>query len=319
MPVNVSAINNSLSNVSFGQKHNKKSGPNVTEFNRENTYNKTPISNDAMTRATKNMLIGLMMLPTVSAGLQSCDKEAFAYSESKSEAIAKDSCCHNCNGHHFPIPGRDTITIHDTITNIITNYDTIYIKNNFDSPVIDSLRHFFEINDIPLGDKRIPLKITWVDELSTDNRPQMFEKMLFNGHESSRNELVYDNKSYPWSDEEGTFMLDSIYADPSKIKYSLTSEGRLLMMRYVPRNSSANLNDADSWVFSNAAIYDLNEAPNTVVRYKRNDDNSITYIGTFRPGDKDKSSIFVKNAYDTDWRYSNVKVVCGDAPDDIDD
>lgn len=314
MPLNVNAINSSLSSVSFGQKRKNKA-PNEDKLNQEVSYNQIPVSNNAMTKATKGMIVGLLMLPTASAGLQSCDSEAWA----EAYAEAKDTCCHNCNGHDYPISGRDTVTVHDTITDIITNLDTVYIKNNFDSPVIDSLRHFFEENDIPLGDKRLPVKITWVDELSTDNRPQMFEKQLFNGYESSRYELVYDKTSSPWSDEEGTFLIDPKYAEPSKIKYSLTSDGRLLMMRYVPRNSSANLKDADSWMFSNAAVYDLNKEPSCVVRYKRNDDNSETYVGTFRPGDQPKNSILVKNAYDTDWRYSNVKVVCEDAPDDIDE
>lgn len=313
MPLNVNVINSNLSNVSFGQKHNKKSAPNANEFNEEKTYNEAPISNNAMTRATKNMLIGLMMLPTASAGLQSCDAEAWA----EANAVAKDTCCHHCNGQHFPITEPDTV-VRDSIIYIFKDPDSVYIKKNFDSPVIDTLRHFFEENDIPLGDKRIPVKITWIDELSTDNRVQMFEKMLFNGYESSKKELVYDQKSYPWSDQEGAFLIDPKYAAPSKIKYSLTSDGKLLMMRYIPRNSSANLEDADSWVFANAAIYNLNESPETVVRYKRNDDNSITYIGTFRPGDQ-PNSILVKNEYGTDWRYSNVKVVCEDAPDDIDD
>ena len=230
----------------------------------ENPYNNN-VSNSAMSKATKGMVVALMMLP-VAGSLASCDADAYA----ESHAVAIDSC--KCK----PINGRDTITIHDTIQQIITKPDTVYIKKGFDSPVIDTLRHFFEENGIDPGDKRIPVKITWVDE----NNVPAYNKMLFDGKSSSYNEL---------------------------------SNGKLVMQRYIPRNESRKPTSRGDWMYANSAVYDIKSGKKIVDRYTVENNGNMKYAGSFRPGDK-PNTIFVTNPYGTDWRYTNVKVTSEDAP-----
>ncbi len=261
----------------------------------ENPYNNN-VSNSAMSKATKGMVVALMMLP-VAGSLASCDADAYA----ESHAVAIDSC--KCK----PINGRDTITIHDTIQQIITKPDTVYIKKGFDSPVIDTLRHFFEENGIDPGDKRIPVKITWVDE----NNVPAYNKMLFDGKSSSYNELSYDNTRTPWNDEQGSFVI-GVGDKYENIRYSL-SNGKLVMQRYVPRNESRKPTSRGDWMYANSAVYDIKSGKKIVDRYTVENNGNMKYAGSFRPGDK-PNTIFVTNPYGTDWRYTNVKVTSEDAP-----
>ena len=270
-----------------------------------NDYNNpsnNSISNRAMRNAAKAAVVGLFIIPVASPMLTSCDTEA--YSEAWANATAKDSCCGK------PIGGNDTITIHDTITQIIHDHDTIYIKKKFDSPVIDALRDFFEANDIDLGDGRIPLSITWVDENNKISRP----KQLFDGKSSSYNELSYDVQRTPWDNETGSFIIGK--GDTyENIRYSLTSDGKLMMARFVPRDPYKKPQARGEWVYSNSAVYDINKDKNVVDRYKINDDGSDEFAGTFTPGDRE-GYIRVTNPYGTEWNYTNVKVITGDAPED---
>lgn len=266
--------------------------------------------NRTLKNAAKGAVAAMFFLPIVGGGLASCDTEAL--SEAYAYAEAKDSCgCNIVNGKDtvtIVLPGKDSI-IHDTITQIIEDRDTVYIKKCYDSPVIDAIRDFFEANDIDLGDERIPLTITWIDEQNVPARP----KQVFDGRSSSYDEVNYTVDRTPWDNETGSFILGK--GDTyENIRYSLTEDGKLMMSRFVPRNPYVKPKSRGEWIYSNSAVYDINKDKNVVNRYKVNNDGSEEYVGTFKPGEL-PGTIKVTNPYGTDWRYSNVKVVTGKAPD----
>ena len=306
-------VNAIQSNVGFTGKFQRNTKKDIEDAkiirdDIRNPYNNN-VSNKAMRNAAKAAVIGLFMVPVGAPLVTSCDTESYAEAWAKAEA--KDSCDHHCihdkDTIKIYVPGKDSI-IRDTITQIIENTDTVYIKKCFDSPVIDVIRDFFEANDIDLGDERIPLSITWVDE---QNVPS-YRKQLFDGGSSSYNELSYDITNTPWDDETGSFVIGK--GDTyENIRYSL-SDGNLVMMRYVPRNPNKKPENRGDWMYSNSAIYDIKTGEKVVDRYSLKDDGTTEYAGTFRPGDIPKS-IFVTNPYGTDWRYTNVNVETGNAPD----
>ncbi len=303
----VSAIQN---NQVFTGRYSRVNKNNIEDANiikddsqkRENPYN-NHVSNNKMGAATKGMIVGLLMMPAASGLMQGCsaDADAYAYAESK------DSCGGNKPPTIIIINNKDTI-VHDTITQIIEKVDTVEVPKGYDSPVIDAIRDFFEANDIDLGNGRIPLSIRWVDEIGPTYNKQLFEEKS-----SSYDEVAYKTTTSPWSDEDGQFIIGTPLDDPSLIKYSLTSDGKLLMMRYVPKNGVSNPVDKNDWMYMNASVYDINKGGKIVERYKIDDDNEKCYNGTFQPGER-PGEIKVTNPYDTDWRYTNVKVVTGDAP-----
>lgn len=309
----VNAIQSSLGFTGRFQRSNKNidDAKIVKDDTSRNPYNNN-VSNRAMRNAAKAAVVGMFMVPMGAPLMTSCDTESYAEAWADAEANAKDSCgCNYVNGKDtiiFVIPGKDSI-VHDTITQIIENRDTVYIKKCFDSPVIDALRDFFEATDIDLGDERIPLTISWIDEQNVPARP----KQVFDGRSSSYDELNYTVQRTPWNDETGSFVIGQ--GDTyENIRYSLTSDGKLMMSRYVPRNPYVKPQSRGEWIYSNSAVYDINTGDKIVNRYTVNDDGSEEYAGSFQPGELD-NTIKVTNPYGTDWRYSNVKVVTGKAPD----
>lgn len=272
--------------------------------NRKNVDNNQPASSSrGMKNLAKGTIVGLMLLPMASPMMTSCIKGSI-------EDFEQFDCCGgNNNGSDHCHHDRDTITVRDTIVQIIENRDTIFIKDKFDSPVIDAVRDFFEANDIDLGDGRIPLRITYIDEQGVP----AYNKQVFDGRSSSYNELSYDIDRTEWNDEAGSF----VFGDGTKyenIRYSLTGDGKLLMMRYIPRKGVTKPKDRGDWAYSNSAVYDINKGGKVVTRNKRNDDGTSEYRGTFTPGYL-PNSITVTNPYDTEWNYTNVKLLTGDAED----
>lgn len=297
-------VNAIQGNVGFSGRFQRNNSKNIEDAKIVNDNNRSPynnsVSNRAMRNAAKAAVIGLFMVPVSAPMMTSCDADAYA--EAWANAEAKDSCGHHC------VHDKDTITIRDTITQIIENTDTIYIKKCFDSPVIDALRDFFKANDIDLGEERIPLSITWVDEKNVPS----YKKQLFDGRGSSYDELSYDVTNTPWDDETGSFVIGK--GDTyENIRYSLSGDN-LVMMRYIPRNPNKKPQNRGDWMYSNSAVYDINTGKKVVDRYTLNDDGTTDYAGKFTPGDMPKS-IFVTNPYGTEWRYTNVDVITGKAPD----
>lgn len=308
----VNAIQSSLGFTGGNRRSNNKikTVKNSEPYSRENPYNNN-VSNRGMRNAAKSMILGLILLPAGSSVLSSCDSdaeaEAYAYADAQATAAASDSLCCQCTN------GKDTITVHDTITQIIEHNDTVWIQKGYDSPVIDALRDFFEANDIPLGDERIPLKITWVDE---QNVPAYYNQ-VFDGESSSYNEMNYEVEKTPWDDETGSFIIG--YNDTyENFRYSLTSDGKLMISRYLPRDSSEKPAAIGDWLYSSSAVYDIDKDGKCVYRYNVDDDGNRVYNGTFQPGETE-NTILVTNPYGTEWRYTNVKVVTGDAPEEDDD
>ncbi len=291
----VSAIQSSLGFTARSSKSRNNENTRNVENNQANHSSK------GMRSLAKGTVVGLMLLPMAGPMMTSCDSEALSIAEAN--ATAKVEGTHQC--HH----DRDTVTVRDTITQIIENRDTIFIKDKFDSPVIDAVRDFFEANDIDLGDGRIPLRVTYVDEQGVP----AYYKQVFDGKSSSYNELSYDIDRTPWDDEAGSFVIGT-GTSYENIRYSLTGDGKLLMMRYVPRNGVTKPTERGDWQYSNSAVYDINKGGKVVNRTKRNDDGTNEWRGTFTPGYL-PSSITVTNPYDTEWSYTNVKLLTGDAED----
>lgn len=55
----------------------------------------------------------------------------------------------------------DSIIVRDTINQIITKHDTIWMKPEYDSPVAPIIKKFYQVLNINPGNGKIPVKMAW--------------------------------------------------------------------------------------------------------------------------------------------------------------
>lgn len=261
------------------------------------------VPNHKMGNATKGLIVGLMMLPGVAALNTGCNKEAYAYAEAHAE-----SHCDCCDPHI--IHGNDTVWVHDTIPVIIPQHDTVYIKENYESPVIDTLKAIMHDLDIDLGDGYVPVSVSFIDEMDT-----RYRKQLFDGHSSSKDVVFYDAKRYPWDDIQGQFVIDDNLAEREKYMLSLTNNGELYISRLVPKSNVDVPQALSDYRLADKAYKLTRSNAHDVINKLVENNGSGVFIddGTIGRGDMPQS-LMLTNPYNTNWRWTNFNVQSMDVP-----
>ena len=265
--------------------------------------NQNNVSNHGISNGAKGLMAALLLIPGGSLLYTACNKDAYAYAEAHATAIC--DCCHP----HI-IHGGDTVYVHDTIPVYIPQHDTVYIKENYESPVIDTLKAILHDYDIDLGDGYVPVSVSFVDEMDTKYR-----KQLFDGQSSSRDVVFYDAKRYPWDDIQGQFVIDDNMADREKYMLSLTNNGELYISRLVPKTGIYNPQSLSDYRLTDKA-YKLTRTNLPYVMNKlveNNQDGVFVPDGTMEKGDMPQS-IMLTNPYNTNWRWTNFNVQSMDVP-----
>lgn len=316
----------------------------IQERNNQSNYGNN-VSNSQLRNAAK-ALFGLYMLGMAagsSTALSGC-AEAEAYAEANDSVLQEllnrkdsSSCCcciptqviHTRDTLKLPgdtvklpgdttkiyIPG-DTTFIHDTIPGepqIIDHWDTLKIKPNFKSPVIDTLNMILHDlgNDTTGG--YIPLKISFIDEMDTK-----YKKALFDGQASAPNNIFYNAKHSPWSDAEGKFIIGTPLDESVKYMLSLTGDGKLFVMKMIPKTGVTAPKGLDDYMYAfENYVFDRDQASKLIKKFNvARDQVGREYAGTLEKTDQPKT-IMLTNPYDTKWRWTNINVTRGDAPTDL--
>ena len=298
---------NAINNLSFTSRQHRpqKRQAAIEAEQKKQIYEQclNDIPNNKKGSPTKVLMLLIGLAPAVAAGLQSCDKDAYAYAEAHATAIC--DCCHP----HI-IHGGDTVYVHDSIPVYIPQHDTVYIKENYESPVIDTLKAILHDYDIDLGDGYVPVSVSFVDEMDT-----RYRKQLFDGQSSSRDVVFYDAKRYPWDDIQGQFVIDDNLADREKYMLSLTNNGELYISRLVPKAGVYSPQSLSDYRLTDKA-YKLTRSNLPYVMNKlveNNQDGVFVPDGTIEKGDMPQS-LMLTNPYGTNWRWTNFNVQSMDVP-----
>lgn len=214
------------------------------------------------------------------------------------------------------IPGKDSIIyrdsiVHDTINQIITKRDTIWMKEEYDSPVAPVIKKFYQVLNINPGTGRIPVKMAWTDEMDGS-----FNKSVFDGRSSSINQMTFNITKTPFDEDQGGVVLGK-NEEYFRLKFSKVNDRSLALTFEKPRidGKPADGRD-DQWKASEYYIYDIKT--DDVKRYTLKDDNSLEDRGEFMQGDM-PSSIILNNPYGSKYRYSSLSVKSTDAPSKTED
>lgn len=314
-----------ISNVHFtGTKKANKNNTGIEKYESkpvQNIYDESynNVSNNQMRNAAKALvalLIGSAAVGSTGA-LTGCAKaEAWAEADDsllKAILDRKDSCCCCCPTQ--VIHDKDTLWLHDSIPQIIEHHDTIRIKPDFKSPVIDTLNMILHDlgNDTTGG--YIPLKVSFVDEMDTK-----YKDHIFDGQSSAPNNVFYDAKHSPWSDEECKFIIGTPLDEPVKYMLNLTGDGKLYVTKMIPKNGVTNPKGLDDYMYAfDSYVFDRDQAEKLVRKFNvAREQVGREYAGTLEKTALPKT-IMLTNPYGTEWRWTNFNVVRGDAPTNLED
>ena len=287
------------------------------QYSYDESYNN--VSNSQMRNAAKALvalLIGSAAVGSTGA-LTGCAKaEAWAEADDsllKAILDRKDSCCCCCPTQ--VIHDKDTLWLYDSIPQIIEHHDTIRIKPDFKSPVIDTLNMILHDlgNDTTGG--YIPLRVSFVDEMDTK-----YKDHVFDGQSSAPNNVFYDAKHSPWSDEECKFIIGTPLDEPVKYMLNLTGDGKLYVTKMIPKNGVTNPKGLDDYMYAfDSYVFDRDQAEKLVRKFNvAREQVGREYAGTLEKTALPKT-IMLTNPYGTEWRWTNLNVVRGDAPTNVED
>lgn len=293
MSLSVSAIRSNYSNMNYIKNHARQNKQNVVN-------NNTPSFTGNGKNGLRSAAIGAIALIAVPPMVTSCEAEAEAF------AYAKNECCHH---HLYNKP--DTIYINDTITQIINNTDTIRIKDDFKSPVIDSINSILDDLDIDHSGGYIPLKVSFIDEMDTK-----YKKYLFDGEASAPDQVVYRGKKSPFSDATGQFIIGTPLDESENYLVSLTADGKLYFMKMIPKPGVTDPKGMDDFMMAPQSFILDRQGASKLIRKLGvyNNQSGREDLGTVEKGEIPKS-LKHTNPYGTSWRYTNFDVVSADAPE----
>lgn len=290
--MHVGAINN----YSFTSRRHRTSPRDAQgKIVRENPVDSQPLQKSGMSSGAKGLALAMMMIPaaaTVVPNLTSCNANAEAYSYC--EGCGCDTC-----GEPQIIHG-DTIHWHDTIP-VPGSTDTIYIKPNYESPVIDTLNSILNNLGIVPGED-VPVLIKYIDELDTK-----YNKHLFNGQASSKDIVVYNTKKYGWDDYTGAFNMDEMLADKSMVMLTLAKDGNLYAQKWVAKPGVSNPQAISDYRPTDVAYKLANADAGNVIKWiEHNQDGNFVYDGVIEKG-AIPNSVQLTNGYNTTWRWTNIE------------
>jgi hypothetical protein len=287
----------------------------IQERNNQSNYGNN-VSNNQMRNAAKALvalMIGSAALGST-ASLTSCaEAEADAYvNDSLLQALLnkKDSCCCCCPTQ--VVHDKDTLYLPGD-TQYVDRTDTFYIKENFKSPVIDTLNAILHDlgNDTTGG--YIPLRVSFIDEMDTK-----YKDHIFDGQSSAPNNVFYNGTNYPWSDEKTMFLIEPQYGEKVKYMLNLTGDGKLYVSKMIPKNGVPNPKSLEDYMFAfDSYVFDRDQAAKLIRKFNV----AREQVGREDAGTLEKAAlpktIMLTNPYGTEWRWTNFNVVRGDAPTDL--
>ena len=270
----------------------------------QNNDSAVSFGNDGLRRARNWTLATIMGVPVAVCSLSSCDKDGWlASAKAEATVIGDTSCCCCDRNHGYYIP--DTVLKHDTI---YIPGDSVYIKDNYGSPVIDTLNAILDDVDIDRGKGYVPLRISFIDEQNSK-----FRKNVFDGKASGIDQVIYKATNTPWDEDMGRYIVGTPADEHEMYMLSLTEDGKLSVMKLIPKNGATNFDKIDNFMMAPTSfVFDRDRAAKLVRKFDvARDQVGRQYAGTYEKGDLPKS-IMITNPYDTKWRYTDVNVVSGD-------
>lgn len=299
--------------LSVGAVTNRYNSMNYSKNNlQKNALKAQPSFGQKKSNGLRNAAVATMFLVPASVAVTSCDKDDwFNHAEAYALAISKDSCgC--CNGGK-PIHTRDTLYIPvpgktDTVTQIVDHYDTIRIKDDFKSPVIDTINAILDDVGVDRGGKYLPLKISYIDEMDTK-----YKKYVMDEESQPGGTVVYNGTKSPFDDNMGQFVIGTPLDEREKVLASLTGDGKLYLMKMIPKNGVTNPKGLDDYMMApQSIILDRQNASKLIKRLGVSyDKGGREDLGTMEKGELPKT-VKITNPYGTTWRYTNVDVVSED-------
>lgn len=284
----IQAINSNLYFRGLNQQNKK---PDNTNQQQESTK----VSNSAMRNATKAIALATALTAS-GAAFNSCDKDfnANIYHEN---TVNPDDDKYT----------KEYIYVLDTIPGTNT-VDTIKIKPGYDSPVSPVIKEKWETIGIDPGDGKIVTEEEWFDTYNTKA-----VKDSLNRDRSSKSEMVFDAKATGWDEEEGG-IIEGKNESPLRIRKMVTEDGNLLIKLEVPRDINNPTDDEKDWKIH--GYYMQKMTPDTVWRYKIDDENYARKIGYMVKGDEPKS-VKTVNFSDAEYKYTDINVKSEDIEDEI--
>lgn len=285
-------INAITAKLNFNGSIEKKINTNKEFEQREEKGKK--VSNNAMTNATKALALATM-LSASGAALNSCDKdhEHYYYGEN---TVNPDNNTHT----------KEYIYVLDTIDN--SRIDTIKIKPGYDSPVSPVIKEKWETLGIDTGDGKIITAEKWFDQYAGK-----LVKDTLNKDRSSKSEMVFDTKAIGWDADEGGYV-EGKNETPLRLRKMVTSDGNLLIKLETPRDPNNISDDEKDWKVLSYHMQKID--PDTIWRYKIDDDNYARKTGYMVKGDEPNTVKYV-NFEDAQSRYSDIDVKSEDIEDEI--
>ncbi|MBR6098666.1 hypothetical protein IKP85_02860 [bacterium] len=267
----------------------------------------TPSFGQRRGNGLRNAAIATMIAIPTTALVTSCDDDWFNHSEAWAVAINKDSC--GCCGKGKPIHTRDTIYLPgDTVYQIVDHYDTIKIKDDFHSPVIDTINAILDDVGVDRGGKYLPLKISYIDEMDTK-----YKRYLMDEESQPGGTVIYNGTKSPFDDDQGQFIIGTPLDEREKVLASLTSDGKLYLMKMIPKNGVSNPKGLEDFMVApQSIILDRQYAKKLINRLGvYSDKGGRENLGTMEQGEIPKS-VKITNPYGTTWRYTNLDVLSKD-------
>lgn len=284
-------VNSITNNLHFnGIKINTK---NKTPQN-NNTQNENRVSNHSLTNATKAMALATLL--STGAAVTSCDKDFHADIHMEN-TVKPDDKDHT----------REYIYVLDTIPGE-NRVDTIIIKPGYDSPVSPIIKEKWETLGIDPGDGKIVTSEKWFDNYNL----KLVQDTL-NRDRSSKSEMVFDAKATGWDDEEGGY-IPGKNDSPLRLRKMATADGNLLIKVEIPRDLENITDDEKDWKIHSYNMQKID--PDTVWRYRIDDDNYARKTGYMVKGDKPNSVKYV-NYNDAESKYTDIDVNSEDIEDEI--
>lgn len=286
----INAIDNSLN---FNGLFNKKSSNKSAKNNEPNEQSYSKVSNRSMTNATKALALTALL---AGGPLTSCEKDLDVHTYHEN-TVNPDDDKHT----------KEYIYVLDTIPGTNT-VDTIMIKPGYDSPVSPIIREKWDVLGVDSGDGKIITNEEWFDSYNA----QLLKDSL-NLDRSSKSEMVFDAKSIAWDDEEMGY-IEGKNESPLRLRKMATQDGNLLIKLEIPRDLQHPTNDDKDW--KTYGYYMQKIDPDTVWRYKIDDDNYARKIGYMVKGEQPKS---VKNVNfnNAEYKYTDIAVKSKDIEDEI--
>ena len=253
MSLSVDAIRNS-SVTTNSQKPSKRAvaAP-------QNNDSAVSFGSDGLRRARNWTLATIMGVPVAVCSLSSCDKDGWlASAKAEATVIGDTSCCCCDRNHGYYIP--DTVLKHDTI---YIPGDSVYIKDNYGSPVIDTLNAILDDVDIDRGKGYVPLRISFIDEQNSK-----FRKNVFDGKASGIDQVIYKATNTPWDEDMGRYIVGTPADEHEMYMLSLTEDGKLSVMKLIPKNGATNFDKIDNFMMAPTSfVFDRDRAAKLVRKF----------------------------------------------------